>query len=279
MDLFPRLAASSATFRDEPLGAALERLAALGFARVGLVAVPDYCEHFDPLLVDVGEEECARARGEFLARNLRAVSVTGVPANPLDRRINRDAWLDMIFGYTACARGLGAETLILSPGEPAPEDAYWRGEVEHAKPWLRDAAGRALAARLAPALTVAPGTLLSSSRRALELLTLLGIPSLGVAIDTALLAHLGEDPARAIRALGGAVAHVTLRDTDGTHLTLPPGSGGLDFSAILDALTAVGYAGPLMLLNDDITQPPEARADSLLVGWHYLDRISLGKAA
>ncbi|OPZ82734.1 MAG: Xylose isomerase-like TIM barrel [bacterium ADurb.Bin429] len=239
----------------------------------------DYCEHFDPLLVDVGEEECARARGEFLARGLHVVSVTGYPANPLDRHINRDGWLDMIFGYTACARALEAGVFILPSGGPAPEDAYWRGEVEHAKPWLRDAAQRALAGHLAPALAVAPDTLLNTSRRALELLTILGIPSLGVAVDTALLAQMGEDPARAIRALGGALAHVILRDTDGPHLNLPPGSGDLDFSAILDALTEVGYTGPLMLLNDDITQPAEVRSDSLLVGWHNLDRISLGKAA
>jgi sugar phosphate isomerase/epimerase len=279
MDLFPRLAASSATFRDAPLGEALRRLHDLGFAQVGLVSIPDYCEHFDPLLVDVGEEECARVRGEFLAAGLRAVSVTGFPANPLDRHLNSDEWLDNIFGYVACGTIVEATVLILPAGNPAPADDRWRGEVEHAKPWLRDAVQRALAAHLTPALAMSPDTLLNSSRHALDLLALLGIPSLGVAIDTALLARQGEDPVRAIRTLGGAIAHVTLRDTDGASINLPPGSGHLDFNAILDALIEADYTGPLVLLNDDIAQTPEDRADCLLLGWHYLDRISLPKAA
>lgn len=279
MDLFPRLAASTATFRDAPLAEAAQRLRALGFAQVDLTAVRDVCEHFDPLLVDVGEAECYRVRDVLAANSLRAASITGYPANPLDRHIDRDEWLDMMFGYVACAVITEAPLLVLPAGNPAPPDDRWRGELEHAKPWLRDAAQRALNARVAPALGMGPGSLLNSTRHARELLGILGMPSLGVAIDTARLAQQGEDPARAIRELGSAVAHVTLRDTDGANHNLPPGKGILDFSVILDALRVVDYTGPLVLTLDDETLSADARADALVSGWHFLDRISLPKAA
>jgi sugar phosphate isomerase/epimerase len=279
MDLLPRLAASTATFRDVPLAEAAQRLRALGFAQVDLTAIRDYCEHFDPLLVDVGEAECYRVRDVLAEHSLRAASLTGYPANPLDRHINRDEWVDMMFGYVACAVILEAPLLVLPAGNPAPPDDRWRGEVEHAKPWIRDAAQRALNAHVAPALVLGPGSLLNSSTHARELLAILDIPSLGIAIDTARLAQLGEDPARAIRELGGAIAHVTLRDTDGHSPNLPPGTGILDFNAILDALIGVGYTGPLVLSIDNEALTVEARADALVTGWHYLDRISLPKAA
>lgn len=279
MDLYPRLAVSSATFRDEPLTEAAQRIRALGITQLGLVAIPHYCEHLDPLLVDVGEAECYRARDVLAANGLRAVSVTGNPANPLDRHIDRDAWQDMLFGYVQCGLVLEAPLLVLPAGNPAPPADRWRGELEHAKPWLRDAVERALQAHLAPALGMTPDSLLNSTTHAKELLTILGIPALGVAIDTAQLAQAGEDPARAIRELGGAMAHVTLRDTDGNNNNLPPGSGRLDFSAILNALIDIGYTGPLELFIDDETLTPEARTEALVTGWHYLDRLSLPKAA
>jgi sugar phosphate isomerase/epimerase len=279
MDLFPRVAASTVTFRDEPLEEAARRLHTLGFTRVDLTAIPDYCEHFDPLLMDVGAAHCYQVRDILAAQGLQAVSVTAYPANPLDRHIDHDDWIDAINAYVRLAEILESRLLIVPAGEPAPEPEVWRGEVEHAKPWVRDVARRALAVGLVPALAMRRNTILASSQHVREFLAIAGAVNLGVAVNTAHLALLGEDPVRALRVLGDALAVVSLVDTDGARADLPPGDGHLDFSAILATLQEIGYDGPLLLAVDDATLTPDARADALWRGWTHLDNMGLGMAA
>ena len=279
MDLYTRLAASSITFRDEPLDSALHRLRALGFARLDLTAIRHYCDHFDPLLVDVGEEVCLRTRDLIARYDFSTISLTTYPANPLAKDLNGGDWADGVDAYVRLGIILGARTLILPPGQPAPAADRWRGTAVHALPWQREAARRVENARMQPVIALQSDSLLRTTLEGLAFLHVLDKPHVGLAVDPAHFAAMGEDPVDALRRLGAAVAFVLLRDSDGSHFNLPPGSGRLDYPAILSVLDDIGYAGPLVLAIDDITLPPAARADLLKRGMDYLDGLAQRKAA
>lgn len=277
--LIDRVAASSITFRDETLENALTRLRAIGFSQLDLTAIRHYCDHFDPLLVDVGERECLRVRDIVNNFGMTTVSITSYPANPLARDINGDDWTSGVDAYVRLGLHLQASALIFPPGSPAPEAIHWRGTAEHAKIWLREAAQRAVTARMRPVIALQSGSLLRTAHEGAEFLRILANPHVGLAVDPAHFAAMGEDPVTAIRQLGASIAFVVLRDTDGRNFNLPPGSGTLDYPGILAALAQVGYTGPLVLAIDDISLPPTQRTDLLVRGWEYLNGISEARQA
>lgn|GEM_PF-2800767 len=279
MELIGRLAASSVTFRDEPLERALGRLRDIGFARLDLTAIRHYSDHFDPLLVDVGEEECARVRDLVAAHDVGVVSVTTYPDNPLAAQLNGDDWVEGVDAYVRLGRFVQSRFLIFPPGSPAPAADRWRGTAEHAKPWLREAAQRTLNAGMLPAIALQSDSLLRSSEEGISFLRLLNMINVGLAVDPAHLLAMGEDPVAALRRLGNAVGFVVLRDTNGVSFNLPPGLGMLDYPAILAVLQEIEYDGPFVLAIDDITLPASQRADLLKQGWEYLERITQRKAA
>jgi len=279
MNLIGRLAASSVTFRDEPLEAALGRLRDIGFSRLDLTAIRHYSDHFDPLLVDVGEEECARVRDLVAAHEMQAVSITTYPDNPLASHLNGDDWVEGVDAYVRLGQFLQSRFLIFPPGSPAPAADRWRGTAEHAKPWLHEAAQRTLNADMLPIIALQSDSLLRTSEEGVDFLRLLNMMNVGLAVDPAHLLAMGEDPVAALRRLGGAVGFLMLRDTNGASYNLPPGLGQLDCPRILAVLEEIEYDGPLVLAIDDVSLPSAERADLLKQGWEYLERITQRKAA
>ncbi|HEX2949811.1 MAG TPA: sugar phosphate isomerase/epimerase [Armatimonadota bacterium] len=268
--LTDRIVASSVTFRDEPLEGALHHIRALGFNRLDLTAIRHFCDHFDPLLVDVGEDECVRIH-ELIARyEMETVSLTTYPANPLAHDINGDDWSSGIDAYVRLGLQLHAQYMVLPPGRPAPAANHWRGAAEHVKPWLREGVRRVVNAKMHPSIALQSDSLLRTSNESTQFLQLLGSTHVGLAVDPAHLAAVGEDPAVAIRHMGKAINFLLLRDTDGRNFNLPPGSGSLDYPAILTAVEEIGYDGPVVLAIDDITLSVNERSDLLLRGWEYL---------
>lgn len=279
MNLYNRLAASSITFRDESLERALHRLRTLGFNRLDLTAIRQYCDHFDPLMVNVGEETCLRTRDLIARYDLHTVSITTYPANPLEKELNADDWVDGVDGCVRLGQIVGAERLVFPAGQPAPAADRWRGTAEHAKPWLGEAARRTLTAHMLPVIALQSGSLLRTAQQGIDFLRVLDMMNVGLAVDPAHFAAMGEDPVAAIRQLGEAIAFVTLHDTDGVNDNLPPGAGTLDYPAIFAALDEIGYDGPLVLAIDDVSLPAKRRMDLLRRGWEYLDDQMQRKAA
>nr|WP_238356707.1 TIM barrel protein [Kribbella italica] len=66
------------------------------------------------------------------------------------------------------------------------------------------------------------------------------VPNLSLLFDTFHLGSNGVDLVSAAAALGADLAHVQLADTPGRG---EPGSGAVDFAAVLDALKSAGYSG------------------------------------
>ncbi|MCU1421038.1 MAG: Hydroxypyruvate isomerase [Microbacteriaceae bacterium] len=69
-----------------------------------------------------------------------------------------------------------------------------------------------------------------------------GSDRIAVLFDTFHLANNGEDLVAAVRAAGPLIGHVQLADTPGRG---EPGSGTIDFAAVLDALSDGGYDGAI----------------------------------
>src|SRR5689334_4935495 len=109
------LGCSTISFRHLPLGRALRRIAAIGFAEIDLGALPGVCNHvpyeLDSAAVDA-VTETVRASG------LRVRSINGDIGDlnrPLDAvgRAGRDAHLEKLLTLTAAA---GAHALVLPCG-------------------------------------------------------------------------------------------------------------------------------------------------------------------
>lgn len=85
-----------------------------------------------------------------------------------------------------------------------------------------------------------PGYYLHSFREALRLLARVGSSNVRLIFDIYHIRRMGEDPETLLLAEHRQVHHVQFADYPGRH---EPGSGTLDFASIVEAMTAVGYAG------------------------------------
>lgn len=92
---------------------------------------------------------------------------------------------------------------------------------------------------LVEAITI-PGYQVGTLQAALALQG--GFPDLKILFDTYHAAVLGQDPAEWVRQHGACIGHVHIADHPGRH---EPGTGKIDFAAVLQALQAGGYAGAI----------------------------------
>ncbi len=89
-----------------------------------------------------------------------------------------------------------------------------------------------------------PGLVIESSEELLEILTLVDSPFLGANLDIGHSHVLGENIPAVISNLGSRIFHVHVEDIQGKkHYHRIPGDGEIDFGAVFQALSQVGYAG------------------------------------
>jgi sugar phosphate isomerase/epimerase len=84
--------------------------------------------------------------------------------------------------------------------------------------------------------------------------------AVGACVDTGNFIQAGEDPVRAIRALGARLHAVHLKDSDGKVMSTVMGKGKLDLPGTLRALREVKFAGFLVL---EYEQNEDAPMDDL----------------
>lgn len=85
--------------------------------------------------------------------------------------------------------------------------------------------------------------LVNTARQALDLVTAIGAPNVGVHLDTFHMNIEEDDPATAVLACGQRLFHLHVGESHRGYL----GSGSVDFDAVFRALTAIGYDGPIAL--------------------------------
>jgi hydroxypyruvate isomerase len=89
-----------------------------------------------------------------------------------------------------------------------------------------------------------PGTLLTSSVVAAELIDRVDSPSLGILLDVYHSHAMGEDVVKVVHALGPRIFHVQVADDPGRN---EPGTGHIAWVPVLAALDEVGYEGSIGL--------------------------------
>lgn len=115
------------------------------------------------------------------------------------------------------------------------EDTTYLGNIEWAQREC-DATGLRL---LVEAITI-PGYHMGSLSAACALQD--AYPTIALLFDSYHARVLGEDPSGWVRSHGARIGHVHVADHPGRH---EPGSGTIDFDALLTALCGVGYAGAI----------------------------------
>ncbi len=108
-------------------------------------------------------------------------------------------------------------------------------------------------------------SLINTVEQALEVVERLDSKACGVALDTFHMNIEEKDPPAAIRAARGRIAHVQVCGNDRGA----PGSDHQDWPAILDALDAAEYRGPLCIESFSAGNMSLARAASI---WRPLER-------
>lgn len=134
------------------------------------------------------------------------------------------------------ATGLNAPFLHPMAGAGGQEAVY-RANLDWALAQLRGTGIRLLV----EPITTIPGYHMNSFAAAMELQDRMG-DGVALLFDSFHAANAGIDPARWVQENSARIGHVHIADHPGRH---EPGTGTLDFAALLDALLDAGFAGAI----------------------------------
>jgi sugar phosphate isomerase/epimerase len=246
-----------------PFEAAAREAAALGFRYADVVALAERPEAHREALADTGLLVGCASVGRGLPDGH---TLDGPSAE------TRRAALEVMKQQVADAARLGATLAYVVPTtDPSPE-ALTR---------FAEACGllATFAAQRMVRLCVehVPGRALPTAAAALDWLEQIGHDNLALLLDVGHCLISGEDPAAVIARAGPRLGYVHFDDNDGVsdlHLPLLAGRWTeARLAAVVDALRAAGYRGPLALeLNPENPRPAEALAQ----GKALLERLLRG---
>lgn len=116
-----------------------------------------------------------------------------------------------------------------------------------------------------------PGLLIASCNELQGLLKDIDSPFLGANLDLGHSHVLGEDAQQVINDLGSKIFHIHLEDIkDRKHYHLIPGTGDMDFTAILEALDKQSYKGYLTV---ELYTYPDAPDKAARQSLHFLQKL------
>ena len=247
------------TFLRQTFAETLDAVAAHGFSCVqfnfscvGLPTVPETVE----------SGVIAQIRSDCDARGISIAGVSGT-FNMIDPDLrNRGKHLDRLSVLAQATRELGCDLITLCTGTRDPED-MWRGHSDNTSP----AAWRDLLRSMEEAIAIADrhdvllgvepetGNVVSSARKARQLLDELHSPRVKIVLDPANLFQAGkvgrmrETIEEAFQLVGPDIvmAHAKELGADGATGSVAPGRGVLDWNFYFDTLACMDFQGPMVL--------------------------------
>ncbi len=249
-----RFAYSTNAYTRHSLEAAVDEIAALGFAGVEILCdrphwFPDrdladqarrMRARLDRLGLGVSNLNCNTANGFFNPRPPENVFEPSLgSADPAWRR-----WrLDYSIRALELARILGASAVSVTSGRPDTG-----GTPEQGLELLADSLQRLCAAAEPLGVRVGieyePGLLVERAEELSELIERVGSPLLGANLDIGHSWLVGESPEQAVACLAGRIWSTHVEDIRGCkHFHLIPGEGDLPFGRYFAALAAAGFEG------------------------------------
>ncbi len=244
-----KLAFSTNAYKKTSLEAAIDSIAALGYAGVEIMA--DVPHGYPP---DMPEARVAAVKTQIASRHLQVSNVNaftlfakGDTYHPTwiedDLRLvaQRIEHTQNVIRMTAA---LGGRTISLQPGGPL-------GSIARETALRRFEAGLMECLPLAQELGVTlmvepePGLLIQHSHECVELLQKINHPHLKMNCDLGHFYCVEEDPAQVVRECAAFIAHIHLEDIkeNRVHQHRVPGEGAMDWPGIFAAIGEIGYEG------------------------------------
>ncbi|MBM4329266.1 MAG: sugar phosphate isomerase/epimerase [Deltaproteobacteria bacterium] len=276
-----RLSFSANAFVKRPVFEAVERIAAVGYDSVELLAdVP----HLYADSVSDADLEKMRA-----VLNKTGLKVANINANTAVGFYGRTFWEPLFEPSLAhpdpdlrqwrieyskkcvdIAASLGAPTVSVTSGRPIagilPEESMTLLRCS-----LREVLKYAAEKSVRIGIEYEPGLLIERSEELVELISVIDSPWLGANLDLGHSHVLGEDPETVISGLGPRIFHVHIEDIKGVkHYHLIPGTGDMDFPKLFALLKRHGYDGFVTVELYTYPDRPEQAATEAL---EYLRNI------
>ncbi len=270
-----RLAFSTNAYLRHPFHEAAERIAALGYE--GLELLADVPHAWPAGLLDVQKRGILEAmeRSGLAFSNVNAFMMNAVndhrqpywypsfiEPDPEYRRVRID---HTVRALSLCAE-LGAPHITTEPGGPlAPGQSRQEAIdlfVEVLKPLAEHAHNVGVLLLIEPE----PGLLLETTDQYLEVAERLDAPSIGLNFDVGHAYCVSEDLPKAIAKLAPQIRHYHLEDIAASrvHHHLVPGMGAIDFAEVVGAIRKTGYDGWLTVELYPFLDDPDAAARGAL---------------
>lgn len=239
------LACSTVCFRDRSLSAALASIEDLGFAAVDLAALAGLCEHIDP---SGDPDRLAEASAALKASSLRPISINADPGS-FNGKTLHEVVLARVDALSAFAADHEIPLIVLTCGEPERSEVDPGEQIRRVAEGVQDA--HHVAAQYGVEIAVeAPHyfRLVNTLERAALLREQLD-PNIAFVFDSSHVRAAGNDPARDFAApfYAASTRLMHLRDAIPGDIRRVIGAGDIDFSALLLAAEAHGYAGDVVL--------------------------------
>lgn len=164
-----------------------------------------------------------------------------------------------------CAE-LGAPHITTEPGGPLAEGQSRTAAIDMFVEALKPLAEHAHDVGVLLLIEPEPGLLLETTDQYLEVAERVNAPSIGLNLDVGHAFCVGEDLPKSIARMAPHTRHYHLEDIAATrvHHHLVPGSGAIDFAAVVDAIRRTGYDGWLTVELYPYLDDPDAAARTAL---------------
>lgn len=258
-----------------PYEDAVRRIAALGFRNVELIAwnrealrdyyTPERVRSLRAMMDDLG-----LTLSEFVSSAAAMASADAA---------ERDAVVEYFKHFCETARSLGTNTvntvapvpfgLKLPPLKQLPVTQVWTVDVPEGLDWprgwdefaetMRSVMAIVEDAGLRYAMEPHPYRYVANADGMLRLLDHVPSPALGINYDPSHTFPCGDMPHVAVYRLGSRVFHCHFSDNDAvTNAHWRPGTGKIDWRALLKALRDVGFAGTISIELEDVPEVANA---------------------
>jgi fructoselysine 3-epimerase len=266
-----KLSFSTNAFTRHSVFHAVERIAAIGYEAVEILADVPHCY---PIGLDA--REIARLRQLINRSSLR---VANVNANTAVGYYGREFWEPLFepslahpdpalrtwrIDYTKrcidLARELDSPSISVTSGRMVPGIT-----PVQSLGLLQESLSRVLEHAESRSVRVGveyePGLLVENCEELASLFESLPSPFLGANLDLGHSHVLGEDPDRVLKTLAGKVFHIHVEDIKARkHYHLVPGEGDMDFESLFETLGKHGYEGFLSVELYTYPHDPESAA-------------------
>lgn len=249
-----RLAYSANAYLRFDVFAAIERIAALGYRGIELMADASHLWPAETSAERIDAVRAALDRHHLSISNVNAFMMnrigdkrqpywhpSWIEPDPAYRRIR----IEHTMAALTMARRLGAPHITTEPGGPIEGDSTYAAAMDRFVAELRPVVAHAEREGVPLLIEPEPGLLIERFDQYLELIARCDSPMVGLNFDMGHAYCVAEEPAEWIPRMAKHTRHYHIEDIAATrvHAHLVPGDGAIDFTAALRALAATNYAG------------------------------------